>query len=43
MINVTKTYLPDKKFKKYVDEIYSNGWITNNAPMVQKLEKKLAN
>lgn len=43
MINVTKTYLPDKeKYKKYVDEIYENGWITNNGPMVKKLEKKLA-
>jgi len=43
MINVTKTYLPNKeKYKKYVDEIYTNGWVTNNGPMVQKLEKKLA-
>ncbi|MEA3352855.1 MAG: DegT/DnrJ/EryC1/StrS family aminotransferase [Campylobacterota bacterium] len=43
MINVTKTYLPDiDKYKKYVDEIYSNGWITNNGPLVRKLEKKLA-
>ena len=43
MINVTKTYLPDKeKYKQYVDEIYANGWITNNGPMVKKLEKKLA-
>jgi len=43
MINVTKTYLPKiERFKKYVDKIYANGWITNNGPMVQKLEKKLA-
>lgn len=43
MINVTKTYLPNKeKYKKYIDEIYKNGWITNNGPMVQKLEKRLA-
>jgi len=43
MINVTKTYLPDKeKYKRYVDEIYANGWITNNGPMVKLLEKKLA-
>ncbi len=43
MINVTKTYLPSKeKYKTYVDEIYANGWITNNGPMVQKLEKRLA-
>jgi dTDP-4-amino-4,6-dideoxygalactose transaminase len=43
MINVTKTYLPDKrKYQKYIDEIYANGWITNNGPMVKLLEKKLA-
>lgn len=43
MINVTKTYLPNKeKYQKYVDEIYANGWITNNGPMVKQLEKRLA-
>jgi dTDP-4-amino-4,6-dideoxygalactose transaminase len=43
MINVTKTYLPDKeKYKKYVDKIYENGWVTNNGPLVRELEKKLA-
>ena len=43
MINVTKTYLPDKKkYKQYVDEIYTNGWVTNNGPLVRKLEKRLA-
>lgn len=43
MTHVTKTYLPDKeKYKTYVDEIYANGWITNNGPMVRKLEECLA-
>jgi len=43
MINVTKTYLPNKeKYKQYIDEIYANGWVTNNGPLVQKLEKRLA-
>jgi dTDP-4-amino-4,6-dideoxygalactose transaminase len=43
MINVTKTSLPNKeKYKQYVDEIYTNGWVTNNGPLVQKLEKRLA-
>lgn len=43
MINVTQTYLPDKeKYKRYVDEIYANGWITNNGPMVKLLEERLA-
>lgn len=43
MINVTKTYLPNKEsYQKYVDEIYSNGWVTNNGPLVQQLENRLA-
>lgn len=43
MINVTKTYLPNKKkYQKYIDEIYSNGWVTNDGPLVKKLEKRLA-
>ncbi len=43
MINVTKTYLPNKeKYQRYVDEIYANGWITNNGSLVKKLEKRLA-
>lgn len=43
MISVTKTYLPNKeKYQKYVDEIYANGWVTNNGPLVKLLEKRLA-
>ena len=43
MINVTKTYLPNKdKYKRYIDEIYNNGWITNHGPLVQRLEKRLS-
>ena len=43
MIHVTKTYLPDKeKYKKYVDEIYENGWVTNNGPLVRELERRLS-
>lgn len=42
MINVTKTYLPPKeKYKAYIDEIYSSGKLTNNGPLVNKLEKRL--
>ena len=42
MINVTKTYLPDiDKYKNYIDEIYANGQLTNNGPLVQKLERRL--
>lgn len=43
MINVTKTWLPDKqKYIDYVDKIYENGWVTNNGPLVRELEKRLA-
>lgn len=43
MINVTKTYLPNiEKYKQYIDEIYKNNWVTNHGPLVQKLEKRLA-
>ncbi|MCB0750703.1 MAG: DegT/DnrJ/EryC1/StrS family aminotransferase [Ignavibacteriae bacterium] len=43
MINVTKTYLPNKnKLISYIDEIYKNGWITNNGPLVNELERRLA-
>ncbi len=43
MINVTKSYLPNKeKYINYVSEIYKNGWLTNNGPLVQKLEQRLA-
>ncbi len=43
MIQVTKTYLPNiDKYKKYIDEIYATGQITNYGPLVQKLEKRLA-
>ena len=42
MINVTKTYLPDiDKYKSYIDKIYANGQLTNNGPLVQKLERRL--
>lgn len=42
MINVTKSYLPNKdKYKAYIDEIYDSSWLTNNGPMVQKLESRL--
>ncbi len=43
MVNVTKTYLPDReKYKSYVDRIFDNGWVTNNGELVQELEKRLA-
>lgn len=43
MIPVTKAYLPDrKKLTQYIDQIYENGWLTNNGPLLQKLENRLA-
>jgi len=34
--------MPDReKFKSYIDGIYESGWLTNNGPLVQKLEKEL--
>jgi dTDP-4-amino-4,6-dideoxygalactose transaminase len=42
MINVTKTYLPNKKkYQSYVDTIYSSGWVTNNGALVQELAERL--
>ena len=42
MTYVTKIYMPNKeKFKSYIDGIYESGWLTNNGPLVQKLEKEL--
>lgn len=43
MINVTKTYLPNKqKYLDYVERIFESDWITNNGPMVRELETRLA-
>lgn len=42
MINVTKTYLPDKgKYLGYVNRIFEKGWLTNNGQFVQELQKRL--
>lgn len=43
MINVTKTYLPNKeKFLKHIDDIFESAWVTNNGAKLQELEKRLA-
>lgn len=42
IINVTQTYLPDRdKLDKYIDRIYTSGWITNNGNLVQELQSRL--
>lgn len=41
-VNVSRTYLPPKeKYLKYIDEIYSRGWITNGGVCLNELEKRL--
>lgn len=42
MINVTKTFLPDKEeYIKYIHEIWDRVQLTNNGPLLQKLESEL--
>jgi len=42
MIPVTKAYLPNKeKYKSYIDQIYENGWLTNNGAILRELEQRL--
>jgi len=41
-INVTKTYLPPQDvYEQYLKDIWQEGWVTNNGPLVQKLEQAL--
>ena len=43
MIPVTKTYLPPlNKYIKYLEQIWCNGWITNNGELLRLLENKLS-
>ena len=42
MINITKTYLPDKKkYFKYIDQIHKNGWITNQGTLLKEVPTRL--
>lgn len=42
-ILVTRPYLPDlEEFKKGVDEVWSNQWLTNNGPMLKAFQKELS-
>lgn len=42
MINVVEPFLPDvSNYNRYVEEIYSRKWLTNNGPLVQKLTSRL--
>lgn len=42
MINVTKTFMPDReKLNHYIDDLYKTAWITNNGVCVQELTTRL--
>ena len=42
-ILVTRPYLPDlEEFKQGCEEIWSNQWLTNNGPMLQKFQRELS-
>lgn len=42
-ILVTRPYLPDlETYKKGLETIWENQWLTNNGPMVQQFQKRLA-
>jgi len=42
MINVTKSFLPDKQeYLKYIDQIWESVHLTNNGPLLQELEARL--
>lgn len=42
-ILVTRPYLPDlEEYKKGLEEIWTNQWLTNNGPMVQRFHSRLA-
>ncbi len=41
-INVTKAFLPPiEEYQAYVEQIWRNGWLTNDGPLLLELEKKL--
>lgn len=43
MVHVGKPNVGDKKqFLNYVEEMFERGWLTNNGPLVQALEEKVA-
>ncbi|MCC2614816.1 DegT/DnrJ/EryC1/StrS family aminotransferase [Aestuariibacter halophilus] len=43
MIPIVKPFLPDiGRYQSYLDDIYARTWLTNNGPLVQELETRLA-
>lgn len=42
MIPINKPFLPDKKeYQKYLSDIWYRNWLTNDGPVVKKLEERL--
>lgn len=42
MIPISKVWYPNKQnFLNYIQKTYETGWLTNNGPLVQELEKRL--
>ncbi|MCI1188895.1 DegT/DnrJ/EryC1/StrS family aminotransferase [Hymenobacter sp. DH14] len=42
-VNVTKAYLPPlEEYVGYLEGIWERGWLTNNGPLVQRLEAELS-
>lgn len=43
-IEITRPFFPPRReLNHYIDQIYKNQWLTNNGPLVKKLEKELIN
>lgn len=43
MITVGRPFLPERhKLDAYLDRVYDSHWLTNNGPLVQELEQRLA-
>ena len=41
-VYITKPVLPERKeLDKYIDQIYSNTWLTNNGPLVREFKRRL--
>lgn len=41
-VHVHKPYQPDlHRYQSYIHRIYESGWLTNNGPLVQELERRL--
>lgn len=43
-IEITRPFFPPREeLDEYIDQIYKNQWLTNDGPLVQRLENKLCN